>query len=54
MVLDREQEEEILEAVRRAAASVEYGEVRICINKDAPTLDVTVETHERLRLAKNP
>jgi len=52
MVLEKDHEEQIIGAVRKAASSMEYGEVRICFNKDASALDVTVETHERLRLKK--
>jgi hypothetical protein len=53
MVLEKEHKEQIIEAVCEAAESMDYGEVRIKIDKTAPMLDVFVETHKRIRLDKN-
>ena len=52
MVLEKAHEEKILEAVRKAAESVDYGEVRIGLNKDSPRLEITIEIQEKLRLEK--
>jgi hypothetical protein len=52
MVLEKSHEEKILEAVRKAAQSVEHGEVQIKIEQTKPILDVVVVTQERVRLEK--
>ena len=54
MVLDKTHEEEILRAVRKAAASVKHGEVQIKIEHTKNILDVVVVTQERVRLDKRP
>jgi hypothetical protein len=52
MVLEKAHEDKIIEAVRRAAESVEHGEVQIKIEETRNTLDVVVVTQERVRLEK--
>jgi len=52
MILEKDHEEEILVAIRKAALSVDYGEVRIKIDKSASNLEVIIETQEKLRLKK--
>jgi hypothetical protein len=52
MELEKAHEDNILEAVRRAAKSVDYGEVRIRLDKSAPKLEIIIETQERLRFEK--
>jgi hypothetical protein len=54
MVLEKNHEEQILEAVRKAAATVEYGEVRIKLDKSAARLEIIIETQEKLRIDKKP
>ena len=53
MTLEKAHEEKILEAVRRAANSIDHGEVQVKIDKTKPFLDVVVVTQERVRL-ENP
>ena len=53
MVLEKAHEEQILEAVRRAANSIDHGEVQIKIEQTKPILDIVVVTQERVRLEKN-
>jgi hypothetical protein len=53
MVFEKLHEDKILEAVRKAAASVDYGEVRVKIDKTASKLEIVIETQEKLRLEKN-
>jgi len=53
MELGKDNEEQILTAIRKAANCLEYGEVRIKINKDAPMLEITIDTHEILRFRKH-
>jgi hypothetical protein len=52
MKLEKAHEDKILEAVRKAAESVDYGEVRIKLDKSAPKLEVVIETQEKLRFEK--
>ena len=52
MILEKEHEKEILAAVRKAAWSVDYGEVRIKLDKTAPKLEIIIETQEKLRFEK--
>jgi hypothetical protein len=52
MVLEKAHEEKILEAVRKAAKSVDHGEVQIKIEQTRNVLDVVVITQERVRLEK--
>lgn len=52
MVLENAHEQRILEAVRKAALSVDFGEVLIKIDKTAPILDVVITTQEKLRFEK--
>jgi len=52
MVLEKAHDEKILEAVHKAAESVDYGEVRIKIDKSAPKLEIIIETQEKLRFEK--
>jgi hypothetical protein len=53
MELEKAHEEQILDAVRKAAQSVDHGEVQIKIEKTKSVLDVVVVTQERIRLEKN-
>jgi hypothetical protein len=50
MVLEKAHEEKILEAIRKAAQPVEYGEVQIKLNAAKDILDIVVITQERIRL----
>jgi len=52
MELEKVHEEEILKAVRKACESIEYGEVRIKLDKTAPNLCIEVVTQEKLRFKK--
>jgi len=52
MVFTRDHDERIIEAVHKAAESVDYGEVRIKLDKSAPKLEVIIETQEKLRFEK--
>ena len=52
MVLEKNHEEQIIEAVRKAVESVDYGEVKIRLNKDAPELEVIIDTQKKLRFKK--
>ncbi|MDR0474384.1 MAG: hypothetical protein LBH43_12020 [Treponema sp.] len=52
MVLEKMHEEKILEAVRKAAGSVNHGEVQIKIEQTKNILDVVVITQERVRLER--
>jgi hypothetical protein len=52
MVLEKNHEEQSLEAIRKAAAPVEYGEVRIKLDKSATKLEIIIETQEKLRIDK--
>jgi len=55
MVLEKAHDEKILEAVHKAADSVDYGEVRIKIDKSAKKfLEIIIETQEKLHLEKTP
>jgi hypothetical protein len=51
--LEKAHEEEILKAVRKAAQSVDYGEIRIKMDKTAPKLEIVIATQEKLRFEKN-
>lgn len=42
----------VLEAARKAAESVGYGEVRVKLDKSAPKMEIIIETQEKLRLEK--
>ena len=53
MILEKAHEKAILAAIRKAADSVDYGEVRVKIDKTAPKLEIVIETQEKLRLEKN-
>ena len=53
MVLGKATEQKIIEAVRKAALSVDYGEVRIKLDKTAPKTEIVIETQEKLRIEKN-
>ena len=53
MELETAHEEKILAAIRKAAKSVDYGEVRVKIDKTAPKLEIVIETQEKFRLEKN-
>ena len=53
MELEKHHEEEILKAVRKAAQSVDYGEVRIGLNDSAPMLEIVIGTQEKIRIEKN-
>jgi len=52
MELEKVHEERILEAVRKAANSVNYGEVRIKLDQSAPKIEIIIETQEKLRFEK--
>jgi hypothetical protein len=52
MELEKVHEEKILEAVRKGAESVEYGEGGIRLDKSAPKLEIIIETQEKLRIEK--
>jgi hypothetical protein len=53
MELEKTHEEKILEAVRKAVQSTEYGEVRIKLDKTSPVLGIEILTQEKLRFEKN-
>ena len=52
MVLEKAHKEKILEAITEAAESVDYGEVRVKLDKSAPKLEVVIETQKKLRFEK--
>jgi hypothetical protein len=52
VVLEKTHEERILEAVRKAAGSVNHGEVQIKIEQTKDIIDVVVITQERVRLER--
>ena len=52
MVLRDEHKVKILEAVEKAAKSIDYGEVRVKLNKSEPKMEIVIETQERLRFDK--
>jgi len=52
MVLDKDHEEKIIAAVRQVAKSVDFGEVRILLNRNAPDLEIIIETQEKIRIKK--
>ena len=52
MILEKAHENELLKAFRKAVESVDYGEVRLKIDKTAPKLEIVIETQEKLRFEK--
>ena len=54
MLLGKEHKDKILESICKAAESVDYGEVRVKLNKTAPKLEIVIETQEILRFDKKP
>ena len=52
MLFTKYDDEIILKSIHKAAQSVDYGEVRIKIDKMAPKMEVIIETQEKLRFDK--
>jgi len=52
LALDKFHEEKILEAIRKADESIEYGEVRVKIDKSASRREIIIETQEKIRYDK--
>ena len=53
MKLEKAHKEKILEAIDKAAESIDYGEVRVKLDKTAPKMEIVIETQEKLRFEKN-
>ena len=52
MVLGKEAERKILDSIRKAALSIDYGEVVVKIDKTAPKTEIVVQTQEKIRIEK--
>ena len=52
LVFGKAVEQKILESIRKAALSVDYGEVVVKIDKSAPRTEIVILTQEKFRVEK--